>query len=113
MNWFDTTDNVIAWSSEEVIVPYRDPFTGRARRYFPDFVIRMRRGDGKIQTVMIEVKPDGQTRPPKTQKNRTKRYINEVYTWGINKNKWEQARLYCAKHDWDFQIWTEKNMGFT
>ena len=42
MNYFDLNDNILWWASEEVIVPYRDPLTNKARRYFPDFIIKIK-----------------------------------------------------------------------
>ena len=59
MNYFDLNESVMWWASEEVIVPYRDPF-GKRRRYFPDFIIRIKTREGKTKTIMIEVKPENQ-----------------------------------------------------
>jgi hypothetical protein len=102
---------VIQWSSEELTIRYISPIDGKVHRYFPDFVVKRRNKEGKIETLVLEVKPLEQTKEPKKQTKITKKYINEVKTWGINKYKWEAARKYCEERDWKFQIITEKELG--
>ena len=41
----------------------------------------------------------------------TKRYINEVKTWGVNQAKWEAAREFCLDKGWKFQIMHEDHLG--
>lgn len=66
---------------------------------------------------MIEIKPKHQTRPPDRSKKTTakgrvsRRYLNEVKTYGINEAKWKAARMYCAQRGWEFQIYTEDTLG--
>ena len=71
------------------------------------FLININNRNGKIETVMIEVKPKAQTQEPKKQKKITKRYINEVFTYGVNQAKWKAAEEYCADRGWKFMIMTE------
>jgi hypothetical protein len=111
MMWFDTHPDVLEWSSEEIIIPYRSPIDGKVHRYFPDFYVRKRNKDGIIETIIVEVKPYAQTQEPKKQKKVSKSYINEVKTWGINSYKWKAARDYCEDRKWKFQIITEKELG--
>lgn len=111
MRYFDENPNVLKWSSEEVIVPYKSPIDGRYHRYFPDFLIRVKNKQGQLETIMIEVKPYKETREPKPQKRLTKNYLAEVKTWGINKNKWEAAIEFCKDRKWKFMIITEKELG--
>lgn len=110
MSHFDTHHDVIWWSSEEKIIPYRSPVDGRIHRYFVDFVINIKNKQGKFETVMIEVKPKAQTQEPKKQKKITKRYINEVFTYGVNQAKWKAAEEYCADRGWRFMIMTEEQI---
>ena len=113
----DTHPDVIWWQSEEVIVPYRSPIDGRIHRYFPDVIVhRKDKKSGQNKTVMIEIKPFAQTLPPDpSKKNATKtgrisrRYLNEVKTYGINDAKWKAAQNYCADRGWEFLIMTEKD----
>lgn len=114
----DVNPDVIWWQSEEVVVPYRSPIDSRIHRYFPDVIVHAKRKDGSKGTTMIEIKPYKQTLPPDPRKkNATKtgrvsrRYLNEVKTWGINDAKWKAARNYCADRGWDFIIMTEKELG--
>lgn len=110
MSHFDMHPDVIWWSSEELIIPYRSPVDNRIHRYFPDFLIHTRLRDGSTRTTLIEVKPAKQTKEPTPRSRINKKYINEVYTWGVNKAKWEQAQEYCADRGWHFQIMTEKEI---
>lgn len=117
--YVDSHPDVIWWQSEEVIVPYVSPIDGRRHRYFPDVIVNRKMPDGKRKTIMIEIKPKAQTRPPtmtgKNAKTKTgrvsKRYLNEVRTWGVNEAKWKAARNYCADRGWEFVIMTEDHLG--
>lgn len=112
MQKFDNHPDVLEWSSEELAIPYRSPMDGRIHRYFPDFIVKQKTRDGIIETVMIEVKPLKQTQPPKVMQGKpTRRYINEVYTWGINSAKWEAAEKYCINKGWRFIKITERELG--
>jgi hypothetical protein len=111
MKWLDTNSAILEWSSEEIIVPYYDPTEGRNRRYFPDFVVVAAGPNGTQRTLMLEVKPEAQTKEPVKKKRITQRYITEVKTWGTNQAKWAQAREFCANRGWQFVILTEKELG--
>ena len=111
MDWFDRNDNIVSWASEELIIPYVSPVDGKWHRYFPDFLIKTKTKDGKLKTVLIEVKPKKQTKPPPPQKRVTKRYITEVTTWGVNEAKWKAANEYCKDRTWEFKIITEDDLG--
>jgi hypothetical protein len=111
MSWLDLNDNIISWASEEVIIPYISPVDNRYHRYFPDFLVKVKTREGATKTMMLEVKPKKQTRPPEPQKRKTKQYINEVVTWGINQSKWKAAEEYCLDRGWEFKILTEDHLG--
>ena len=113
MDRFDKDPNVLWWGSEETIVPYRSPIDGRLHRYFVDFTVKFKTTDGKTKTALIEVKPLAQTKPPVIQesKKKTKKYISEVMTWGVNEAKWKAAKEYCEDRGMDFIILTEKELG--
>lgn len=83
----DNSESVLEWSSEEVFLNYYDPTTNRIRRYFPDFLIKVRESNGTIKKYMIEIKPKKQTAPPPKPKRQTKRYLQEAYEYAkINQN---------------------------
>lgn len=111
MVYCDTKPNIIKWSSEEVVIPYVSPLDNRVHRYFVDFMIQYRDASGTLRTVLIEVKPKSQTAPPKRPEGKpTRRFINEVKTWGVNSAKWNAAQNYCADRKWEFKIITEKEL---
>jgi hypothetical protein len=112
MQKLDAHPDVLEWSSEEIIIRYRSPVDGKVHRYFPDFWVKKKDRSGAIVHDLIEVKPFKQTRPPTVMEGKpTRRYINEVMTWGINSAKWKAAKEYCADHGWNFVIITEKELG--
>jgi hypothetical protein len=113
MSWLDSNQDVISWSSEEVIIPYKSPVDNRFHRYFPDFLIKVRTKDNKLKTMLWEVKPKKQTQPPEPKKRITKQYINEVTTWGVNQAKWHAAQQYCNDRKWEFKVITEDDLGIT
>ena len=108
--WLDTNSDVITWSSEEIVVPYRDPLKGIYRRYFVDFWAKIRTKDGNIKTYLIEIKPKYQTVEPIKKSRVTKQYINEVYTYAVNTAKWKAATEYCKDRGWEFKILTEDDL---
>ena len=111
MVYCDNTSAILEWGSEEVIIPYISPLDGRRHRYFPDFYIKVKQADGSIKKIIIEVKPKKQCKPPSVPKRKTKRFINEVRTWGVNKAKWEAAIEWCNDRGMEFKILTEDHVG--
>jgi len=110
--WCDLSESVLEWGSEEFFVKYFDPVTNRVRRYFPDFIIKVREQSGEIKKYVIEVKPKRQTVPPvQTSKKRTRTYITEVKTYATNEAKWKAAREFCEDRMMEFKIITEDNLG--
>ena len=109
-HYCDLNENIIEWGSEEFWIPYRAP-DGRIRRYFPDFIMKVKESTGKIKTYVVEVKPDKQTRPPKPRKRVTKSYIYECKPYATNQAKWEAATEWCADRKVEFKIITEKELG--
>ena len=111
MVYCDTNDKVLEWGSEEIIIPYISPWDGKVHRYFPDFYIKVKQSSGDLKKFIIEVKPKKQTRPPKPVVRKTKRWINEVRTFGINEAKWKHATKWCKDNDMEFKILTEEELG--
>ena len=111
MKYLDENTAILEWSSEELAIPYKCPTDNRWHRYFPDFVVKARRPDGDIQTMMLEVKPKKETIEPKKKKRITKQYITEVTTWGKNQAKWKAATEYCEERLWEFKLLTEDHLG--
>lgn len=111
MLWLDSNKNVIKWSSEEIVIPYKSPIDGKYHRYFVDFYVKVINKQGKTEEFLIEVKPEKYTKEPEVKKKKTKAYINEVTQWAINKSKWKAADAYCKDRNWKFQIFSEKKLN--
>lgn len=111
MKYLDDNPAVLEWSSEEIAIPYICPTDNRWHRYFPDFVVKARKADGGVQTMILEVKPKKETKEPKVSSRKTKKYITEVMTWGKNQAKWKAATEYCADRNWQFKLITEDHLG--
>lgn len=105
----DRNPNVLSWASEELSIPYESPLDGKVHWYFPDFFVT-RINKGQRETVLIEIKPDKQTRPPVKKQRITKKYISEVKTYGVNEAKWNAARAYAKRQGWNFHILTERQL---
>lgn len=110
MEWCDTNRNVVSWNSEEIVIPYKSPVDGRWHRYFVDFYVEAVGRDGEKRVMLLEVKPKAQTEEPKAQARKTKRYITEVVTYGINQAKWNAAEEYCKDKGWEFRVITESDL---
>lgn len=115
MMHLDSHPDVLEWASEEIVIPYRSPVDGKIHRYFPDFYVKKRNTSGIIEKVIIEVKPAHQVKEPAIQETKkrkpSRKYINEVLTYTVNRAKWEAAKNYCSDRQWKFMIMTEKELG--
>lgn len=110
MKWLDDNPNVIWWASEELPIPYKSPIDQKMHRYFPDFIVRLKQRGGKEKTLILEIKPESQTKEP-VRKRKTARFIQEAATYAINQEKWRAADLFCKEHGWQFRVLTEKDLG--
>jgi hypothetical protein len=61
MKFCDENPSIQRWASEAIKIPYKNPFTGKATIYVPDFFIQYKTKSGKNMVELIEVKPDNQT----------------------------------------------------
>ena len=111
MKWCDSSEKILKWSSEEVVIPYISPIDNKRHRYFPDFLIQTEKG-----WFLIEVKPQVESRPPKKKLvenlnlKKKRRYMKSVRTWLVNEAKWIAAKKVCEVEGWTFEIFTEKQL---
>jgi len=111
MKWCDSSEKILKWSSEEVVIPYISPIDNKRHRYFPDFLIQTAKG-----WFLIEVKPQIESRPPKKKLvenlnlKKKRRYMKSVRTWLVNEAKWIAAKKVCEVEGWTFEIFTEKQL---
>lgn len=111
MRYLDSHPSITEWASEEIAIPYYSPVDKKIHRYFPDFWVRTKTADNQINTMIVEIKPDVQTRQPTRKEKVTRRYINELKTYGVNTAKWKAAEEFCAERKWQFKVLTEKELG--
>ncbi len=112
MRWLDENPSIIYWASEELIIKYLSPIDNKVHRYFPDFIVKVRRKDGLVMTYVLEVKPESQTKQPQ-QKRKTKRFIEESMTYAVNQSKWKAADEFCKDRGWEFKVLTERDLGIS
>lgn len=115
MEMLDRNPEIKEWSSEEVVIPYFSNADGKKRRYFMDFYLKTNAGD----VYLWEVKPKKETMAPAPPAQLTvakkKRYMNDIYTFQVNIDKWKAAHKLCKSKGWGFKLITEdalKQMGF-
>jgi hypothetical protein len=111
MKWCDLNSSVLEWGSETIIVPYISPLDRKVHRYFVDFYIKVKNKNGEIQKYLVEIKPERFTKPPVIPAKKTKRFVDEVFQWGVNEAKWKAAFEFCKDRDMTFMILTEKDLG--
>ena len=111
MRWCDTNPSILEWGSETMIIPYRSPVDNKIHRYFVDFYIKVEDKTGAVSKYLIEIKPEKFTKPPIIPKKQTKKFIQEIFNYGINQSKWKAANAFCEDKGWKFLVLTEKELG--
>lgn len=108
--WCDRNERVLQWGSESVVIPYISPKDGRMHRYFVDNVLILQTDKGN-KKFLVEIKPEKQTMPPSQSVRKSKKnLLFEQITWAINSSKWDAAKAWCAKNNFEFVILTEKQL---
>lgn len=109
MRFCDNHPSIVGWASESIRIPYKNPFTGKATTYYPDFLITYQDKDGNKKAEVIEIKPKGQALLEKARSQ------NEKAAVVLNMAKWEAARAWCKQMGMQFRVVTESelynNMG--
>ena len=107
----DITTGILAWCSEETVIPYVSPLDGRLHRYFMDLKIWVKDKSGGIRIILVEIKPYAQTIPPvKKSGKRSSVYLEECKTYAVNSAKWQATTELCKVNGWSFVKWTEKDL---
>lgn len=121
MKNLDTRDNVLAWSSEDIVIPYYSPLDemmdppvyGKIRKYYIDFFFTKINADGTTQDYLVEVKPLAQVPTEvmnitgRKTKKKLMNYIKEAEVHLVNKAKFEAAISYAKERGAKFVIITE------
>ena len=79
MVWLDKSPNIVWWTSEELAITYFNPVDKNLHKYYPDFVFLQKTNEKDTKTVMLEVKPKKQTKPPrKSSKKSNSTYLQRT-----------------------------------
>lgn len=107
----DHSKNIIEWSYEDFIIPYvKIQEQNKIHRYIIDFYVK-KIINGKIEDILIEVKPSSMLIPPEEPKRKTRRYYELVENYLTNMSKWKQAAEYCKSNNMLFKIVTEQHLN--
>lgn len=115
MRWADLCPSVISWSSESIMVKYQD--MSRLNRdgspsihtYYVDFSLVVKKSDGTIDKLWVEVKPSSQCIAPQRGKKSAKVFNEACETYVRNMCKWKAASAAAKAKGFKFTVLTEKN----
>jgi hypothetical protein len=96
---------VSKWASEAIQIPYRDPLTGKATVYVPDFFIQYKDKFNQVLTELIEIKPASQTILERVGKNK---YNQAQFV--KNQAKWAAATMWCRQQGIKFRVVNENDL---
>lgn len=105
MSFCDNNPAIHEWASECVKIPYRDPLTGKASIYIPDFLVKYVDKNTKQHVELIEIKPMRQTMREHVGKNP---YNQAQYVKNIA--KWEAAGSWCRNRGIRFRVVNENDI---
>lgn len=128
MIWLDHNENILIWGCENLEIPYQmthfenGDMKIKNHRYYPDFYYRMRKVDGTIKDIVVEVKPQKEYEmvlllnegKVNVTEGSLKKLRNQEYDIKMayrNKSKWETMIEWCNKKGYEFIIITEKHLG--
>lgn len=105
MRFCDNNPSIQQWSSESVKIPYRDPLTGKATVYVPDFLIVYLDKNLKKHVELIEIKPSNQMLKEKVGKNpyNQAQFIK-------NQAKWIAAAAWAQQQGIKFRVINESDI---
>lgn len=108
MRMCDENPAINQWASESVKIPYKNPLTGKATVYVPDFLVIFVDNNKKKRAELWEIKPTNQAFKESIGKNK---YNQAQFV--INQVKWAAAQNWCKQNHMQFRIITEKDLYHT
>ena len=87
MMFLDSNSSIIQWASESIRIPYRNPLTGKASTYVPDFLVLYENKYKKQIAELVEIKPKKQS----LIESRTASARDQAIV-AVNHAKWASAR---------------------
>jgi hypothetical protein len=107
MTFCDTNKNVLYWASESLVVPYKNPLTGKKANYIPDFFVVYQNKYGKQIAEVVEIKPKKQSLiESKVASAKDKAIV------AVNYAKWGAAAAYCKQQGFTFRVITEDDLFY-
>ena len=112
--WYlDNNENVVAWGSECIVIPYVSPKDGQVHRYYPDCFVRIKCPDG-LKDFILEIKPVAQSQPAKVPKKKTAKALQQFNesqeTFLVNQAKWAACEKWCKERNIAFRVVTENEL---
>ena len=107
MKYADSSPAVLSWGYETSVIRYLDEsqYPAKVRRYFIDFVCKVKAADGGVKTVWVEIKPEKEASRP------SRKCCKEtMLTWVRNQCKWKAARQLAAAKGYEFKVLTERQL---
>lgn len=110
----DTRDDVVGWSSEPVEIKYWSTLDSKVRKYYPDFYMKVQKGEGIFEEFLVEIKPSEQLKKPKPPTKNSKKALKSykflAEQFVINRDKYKYAKEWAEGRGWRFIVLTEKSL---
>jgi hypothetical protein len=103
MRFCDNHPSVVSWASENVRIPYKNPFTGKDTFYVPDFFVVYQNASGR-RAELVEIKPKAQAVMELARSQQEKAAV------ALNMVKWNAARIWCKRMGATFRVLTEEDI---
>lgn len=103
MRFCDNHPSVVSWASENVRIPYKNPFTGKDTFYVPDFFVVYQNASGR-RAELVEIKPKAQAVMELARSQQEKAAVV------LNMVKWAAARIWCKRMGATFRVLTEEDI---
>jgi len=103
MRFCDNHPSVVSWASENVRIPYKNPFTGKDTFYVPDFFVVYQNASGR-RAELVEIKPKAQAVMELARSQQEKAAV------ALNMVKWTAARAWCKRMGATFRVLTEEDI---
>jgi hypothetical protein len=103
MRFCDNHPSVVSWASENVRIPYKNPFTGKDTFYVPDFFVVYQNASGR-KAELVEIKPKAQAVMELARSQQEKAAV------ALNMVKWQAARAWCKRMGATFRVLTEEDI---
>jgi hypothetical protein len=107
MQFCDKNDAVLKWASEAIMIPYRNPLTGKTANYIPDFFLVYQNKHGQQIAEVVEIKPKKQSLIESRVASARDRAVVAV-----NHAKWQAAMAYCKQSGLKFRVVTEDDLFY-